>query len=446
MNIISIAAYNTESCVVCAKNGKITSAVYEQHFSRKNSDCSFPSQSLRHVLNAHDSIDAILFSDSTHYDRFCKDIAAYSSIKPTLVSTADALAHSAAIVNNSDSSAVIAVNALDAKNSISLGYYNGLNVTWLKHIDTSNCLYSLYTNVLKLMGLNSDKQAMLAARKGQPLWTDWVYNNLLSVDDGDIRIRTSNAFGSAFLDYNIAASAQNVIQDVFVALSDWLYNHLDTNSLIVTGNFSDNTDLISYLYDNTNFTHIATPLDASISATALGAIATVEKPLWETIYLGTESDNGISTEETAAMLLKGSIAPVIYRRTEFNTSSFGNRCFLAIPSDKNINQLNNMLNNQSSHPYSVICRDVELNKYFKTTGNTRYKQSTAIGINTNYNTDDNKFAVQTVNITTNPYINRVLEQTGQFGFPFLICADLRAHDKPLVNTLEDYNNEIQLYN
>lgn len=446
MNILSVAAYNCPSSVVIARGNKISAAFYEQQFSRRSNDCSFPERAIREAIKPHEPIDAILFSDATYYKRFCADMRRFSSVKPQLVSTPDALAMSAAIPYNVERSAVIAVNNLDDKHCISLGYYNGISITWFKHISAPTCLYSLYRNVLKLMRLNNDKYAMLAARSGEPRWVDWAHKNLISYGNGDVHIKhTMNGLGRAFLDYDIAASTQSLLQIIFVDLAQWLYSHLDTDSLIFAGNFSDNTDLITHLYKNTDFIQIASSLDPSTSSCSLGAIGTVNKLLWETVYLGVEANNNISADAAAFKILSGDIVPILQGRAEFNRRSHGNRSFLCIPSEQNIARLDAALNKPTWEPYKVICQQKEVDDFFDVVGNTRYAQATSDVIKTNYTTEHNKLEVQTITMTSNAYINRILEKTRQHGFPFLICADMRSGDKPLVNSIEDYNNEIQLY-
>lgn len=446
MNILSVTAYNTESCVVLSKHGKIVSAAYEEHFSRISGDRSFPKNALRHVLSAHETLDAVLFCDKNNYKRFCADMRSFSSTKPELIDAQDALTQSAAIVYKSNCAAVIAVNALDKKRCISLGYYNGLNTTWLKHIEAPNCLYSLYSSVVSLLGLQKDKHVMLAARRGKPLWKSWAYDNLVNVSDSDIQINSPSHFGTAFLDYSIASTAQSIIQEIFAHLADWLHSHLDTDNLLFCGNFSDNTDLITYLYKNSLFSAVHTTLSPNTSSCAIGAIGLVEKPLWKTVYLGLEANNAITADEAAFRILKGDIVPIIQGKTEFSTSSFGNRCFLSIPSEQNINKLDNILSKPDWEPYNVLCQEKEVHNFFEVIGDTRYRQATADVIKSNYNVSDKKTIVQTVNITSNAYINRILEKTRQHGFPLLLCADLRLGDKPLINNVQDYNNEIQLYN
>lgn len=445
MKILGVNAYKDDSTVVYIKDDKIIKAAYEKHFSRKEHDSSFPSLALRWVLDAHSDIDYIAYADEKTFKQFSKEIKRFSRAKPVLIESNDALALAAALPYNLDTSAVIVINSAENKHCVSLGYYNGLGVTWLKHISEAS-IFDLYSAVSKLLGINN-KLTMLYARDGVPSWKQWAYDNIITSDNANINIKvdTTKGFGTAFLDVNIASTAQTILEEILADLANWLHMHISTDNLVLGGYLSDNTDLISSLYKNTNYTTIATPLDSTMAHSSLGAAASMNKPLWETAYLGFESSDNVTPDDKADFILTGALVGVINGRTEFSAESLGNRSYICVPSKENIAKLRNIHNKDYNDSYSVVCQEKESNSFFKLLGDSKYKNYTVDVLQSNYKTKHNKLCVQTINMTANAYLNRILEKTRQYGFPFLLCADLKLNGMPLVNRIEDYENEIQLY-
>ena len=54
----------------------------------------------------------------------------------------------------------------------------------------------------------------------------------------------------------------------------------------------------------------------------------------------------------------------------------------------------------------------------------------------------NNARLQVVNRDTNKTLSKILELTTKAGFPILINTSLNAKGKPIVNSVEDYKNEM----
>ena len=60
-----------------------------------------------------------------------------------------------------------------------------------------------------------------------------------------------------------------------------------------------------------------------------------------------------------------------------------------------------------------------------------------------FTTHDDTARLQLVNSTHNAFLSRILEITSKQGFPILINTSLNARGKPIVNTVDDFKNEIK---
>lgn len=447
MKVLGVSAYYQDSAVAYIKNGLIKRAAKEQHFSRELNTNKFPHKSLRWVKDAYEEFDHIVFYEEATYKQFKDDIKQYSRVRPELIDHHEAHAMSGLLMSDCDNSAIIVADCLGGKFSLSLGYYSSGSFTWLKRFVYPNSLGLLYSAVTKFIGfkpLEEEYKTMYAARKGKALWKQWAYDNIINFSETDFTVLSDSrrGFGTGFLDFNIAATAQAILEDILLTLANWLHSETGSFNLVFSGQLATNEDLCSVIKDLSCYKNIMIPPDPGEAGCALGAAALIQKPLWEGPYLGNLSDDLIFTEDCADKVLKGELVPVIHGRTEFSSKSLGNRSILCTPTEANINKLNKLKNLPSWIPYPVVIQEKEACKFFNINVNSYYKQFSYYVLNSNYHHEYDRQVVQLVNITKNAYINRVLEKTRQYGFPFLICADLSAYGKPLVNTIEDYKNEI----
>lgn len=447
MKVLGVSAYYQDSAVAYIKDKSILKAAKEQHFSRQLNTSVFPEKTFRWVKEAYEDFDEIVFYEESTFNQFKTDLKKFSKSKPVLVDHHEAHAMSGLLMSNCSESAVIVADMLGGQYSLSLGYYYKGSFNWLKRFIYPNSLGLLYSSITRFLGfkpLEEEYKTMHLARKGSPLWKSWAYDNIIQFSDSnfDLLVNSTRGLGRGFQDSNIASTAQTVLEEIIVSLSNWLHSETGSFNLVFSGQLAINNDLCRALKDLTDYETILVPSDPGEAGCALGAAALVSKPLWESPYLGRLSKDLIFVEDCADKILKGHITPVIHGRTEFSHSSLGNRSFLCIPTEENIQKLNNIKNNPSWVSYPVVCQEKEAGKFFDIDIKSYYKQFTYSIINTNYKHEYNKQTVQLITMTKNAYINKVLEKTKQYGFPFLICADLNVSEKPLINTIEDYNNEI----
>jgi carbamoyltransferase len=447
MRTLGVSAYYRDSAVAHIHNSKIESAAYESSFSRELHDCSFPTKAVSWVKNVYEDFDQVVFYEKAFLNQAKTEIKKITKAEVILVDHHKAHAMSSIIVKNWSKAAVLVVDCLGGEYSLSLGYYDGKTIEWIKRFKYPNSLGLLYSAVTRFLGftpLRDEYKTMIAARQGQPLWKKWVYDNLIESKNYDFTILQDlrRGMGIGHLDYNIASTAQTVLQEIIINLADWLYVETGCSNLAFSGQLAYNADLNSVLYASTLFKDIAVASDPGEGGCALGAAAIIDKPLWESAYLGVDQGTAILPDEHAEEILKGKIVSVVTGKTEFSPYSLGNRAFICAPFTENVKKLNSMLKQEDWLPYSVICQQKDISEYFKGKADSYYKHFSLSVVKSNYKTDYNSLIVQATSYTHNPYINRILEITRQHGFPILLCADLKAPNKPLVNTYDDFKNEI----
>ena len=62
-----------------------------------------------------------------------------------------------------------------------------------------------------------------------------------------------------------------------------------------------------------------------------------------------------------------------------------------------------------------------------------------------FKTYDDTARLQLVNNKSNAFLAKILEITTNQGHPILINTSLNARGKPIVNSVEDFRNEIRLF-
>lgn len=453
MRVLGVNAYHHDSAAAYIKNSKIVGASQEERFSRVKYDKAFPSQTIKWLRDTYEDYEFAVFSNSSLYSKFKSDVRKYTRASPVLVDHHKAHAMSSIITTDWDSCAVMVVDTVGDGYSTSLGYFDGININWIKQFRYPNSLglfYSAATRLLGMKPLHDESKLMSAAAHGSPIWKDWIKSKVVDIQDSGYEITTdlTRGVGYGVLDFNIAASVQAVLEEALISLASWLYNETGTTKLAYAGgialNCAANTKLLKY----TPFKHIAIQPAAGDAGCAIGAAAMVERPLWENAYLGVKSDNKELADDYADRILKHEIVPVIQGRAEFGPRALGNRSYLCTPTDFNIKKLNELKGRETDswRHYAPICLESEASTFFNIYQKSYDMMFVADIIDGNFTTCDNSARLQVVNKTKNPYVERILEKTRQYGYPILINTSLNARGKPLVNTVEDYENEIRLCN
>ena len=204
-----------------------------------------------------------------------------------------------------------------------------------------------------------------------------------------------------------------------------------------------NTDLVRY----TGFKEIAIQPAAGDAGCALGAAALVQRPLWEGPYIGYNDSLDQNPEEIAHRIIQGEVVPVLNGRAEFGPRALGNRSILCLPTELNISKLNNIKKriNDTWRPYAPICLDSVAEDYFDIYIPSYDMLFVAFSETDLFRTHDDTARLQLVNSSKNGFLGKILEITTAHNHPILINTSLNVKGKPIVNSVDDFKNEMKVF-
>jgi len=453
MKILGVSSYHHDSAAASINGTRILGASHEERFSRQKFDKSFPEKTIRWLKDSHDDWEFAAFYEETTYSQFKSDIKRFTSARPVLVDHHEAHAMSSILMTDWTECAIMVVDTVGNRYSTSLGVYRNGEIEWIKRFRYPNSIGLFYSSATRLLGftpLSDECKVMSAASYGKPKWASWINQKIVDYNgEGDYTFlqNMERGVGSGALDWDIAASVQQVTQNILLALATWLQEETGLTNLAYAGGVALNCVANTYLVKHSGFNHIAIQPAAGDAGCALGAAALISRPLWENAYLGKYSNNNITPEEAAKDIIAGKIVPIIQGRAEFGPRALGNRSFLCAPTEVNINKLNKIKQRETDswRPYAPVCQKEEMDTFFKVYQPDTNMLFIADIIGGNFKTHDNSARLQMVTGSSNAYLWKVLEITRQYGYPILINTSLNKKGKPIVNTVEDFKTEISIY-
>ena len=373
MKILGVSSYHHDSAAASLDNGLIQGAAHEERFTRKKFDKSFPKNTICWLRDQYDDWEFAAFYEETTYNQFKTDIKQLTGARPVLVDHHEAHAMSSILTTDWTECAIMVVDTVGNRYSTSLGVYKNGQIEWIKRFRYPNSIGLFYSSATRLLGfvpLSDECKVMSAAAYGKPKWASWINQKVVDYNaDGDYTFlhNLERGVGTGTLDWDIAASVQQVTQNILLSLTIWLQKETGLTNLAYAGGVALNCVANTYLLKNSSFKHIAIQPAAGDAGCALGAAALITRPLWENAYLGVSSSNDITADECADRIIKGEIVPVIQGRAEFGPRALGNRSLLCAPTDDNIKKLNRikMRDTDSWRPYAPVCQIEEADNYFK---------------------------------------------------------------------------------
>ena len=453
MNILGVSCYHHDSAAASIKDNIIVGASHEERFSRNKYDNNFPIHTIDWLKNAYDDFDHAVFYEETTYKRFKKDIKKVTKAKPVLVDHHEAHAMSSIITTDWQECAVMVIDTVGNKFSTSLGVYSNGKFTWLKRMRYPNSLglfYSAATRFLGLQPLSDESQVMAAAAYGTPKWSKYIRDNILHHDyqaNYTVLQDLERGKGYGTLDWDVAASVQNVTQTIIANMASWLQQETGMIKLAYAGGVALNCVANTNILKWTNFDDIAIQPAAGDAGCALGAAALLERPTQFTPYLGVNATRQLTSQQYADAILQGKIVAVIEGQAEFGPRALGNRSLLCLPTDDNIKKLNKIKNRaeDSWRPYAPICQKETADQWFDVTKPCPYMLHIAKIKRGPFTTYDSSARLQVVSQDSNIFLWRILELLRYSGHAVLINTSLNAKGKPIVNTVDDLK-EIHLHN
>ena len=185
------------------------------------------------------------------------------------------------------------------------------------------------------------------------------------------------------------------------------------------------------------------------AGSSLGAAALVNKKKlkWKDNYLGYNINREINPSEVVRYILSNGVCGVANGAAEFGPRALGNRSILCLPTELNISKLNNIKKriNDTWRPYAPICLDSVAEDYFDIYIPSYDMLFVAFSETDLFRTHDDTARLQLVNSSKNGFLGKILEITTAHNHPILINTSLNVKGKPIVNSVDDFKNEMKVF-
>ncbi|MCL5257054.1 MAG: carbamoyltransferase [Chloroflexi bacterium] len=396
------------------------------------------------------------------------------------------LAHAASAYFPSpfEEAAVLTIDGQGEKATTLYAKGEGCDLQRLREVFIPNSLGIFYEDLTTHLGfLNSSDEykVMALASYGKPRWIEEMRQLVQYEGDGDLRVLPadfSQLFGPRRTPgspleqwhFDLAASGQRRLEEVALAMSDWLYEKTRSGNLCLAGGVALNCVMNSAIRKESPFRNIFVQPAANDAGTAIGAALWVWNSLlgqdrlytMRDAYLGPAfSDDEIEAvlrrggltfsrpadicRSTAEILAKGQIVGWFQGRMEFGPRALGARSILADPSDPSmLSRVNELKDREDFRPVApAVLAEKSADFFdglpdspfmlftFDTKDEAREKIPSAIHV-------DGSARVQTVSSETSPLFHRLIEEFAKLtGLPILINTSFNIRGKPIVCRPED---------
>ena len=276
---------------------------------------------------------------------------------------------------------------------------------------------------------------------------------------GRDRCALLDQWGHHSLDYDIAASAQAVVEKRIFEYARHALIKTKSDNLVFMGGVALNCVANSKLFALFSNVHIMpNPGDAGSS---LGAAAlhyynqTGNKINWTGAYLGNNIEGTYPIKKSLKSLLAGEIFGIANGKAEFGPRALGNRTLCADPrGDKIKDAVNKIKRRQEFRPFAPIILQEHVHDYFDMPGHVsdapymqyvakckKPKEFPAIVH------ADGTSRVQTVNMNQHPDLYKLMTQFyNETGCPMVLNTSLNIKGMPIVNDEKDAADFEEKYN
>lgn len=260
--------------------------------------------------------------------------------------------------------------------------------------------------------------------------------------------------------YDLAASAQMVVENYMLSSAWWIAANLPSKNLIISGGVALNcvaNEKIAAMtkYGKKIFDDVWIMPNPGDAGSSLGAVATFLKSQlnWKGPYLGTNIDRPFETEKLLSTLKTNKIAAIANGRAEFGPRALGNRSLIADPRGGTIkDQVNDIKKRQRFRPFAPMVLEEFAHEFFELpVQSSPYMQFTAKCKTPELLPAichaDGSSRVQTVNKDQNENVyNLIKEFYNRTGCPILLNTSLNIKGQPLVDTWQDAEDFKKKYN
>ena len=420
---------------------------------------------------------ALLLEDAPWHLR--KRFESRREVRDRFVFVPHHLAHAASAYYPSgfDDAAVMTIDGYGGDATTTYWHGRGAALDPLGAVALPHSLGLYYERLTAWLGFqpSSDEYKVMAlAAYGEPRYADRFRDAVQVGANGDYRIAPLDLegwFGPArrggpmeARHYDIAASAQLVLEETVLALAEWLRGATGSQNLCLAGGVALNCVMNSRLLRESGFSRVWVQPAAGDAGTALGAalaIARTPFPMNDA-YLGpgmTDDEieaslraNGLAfrraddvAEETARLLEKDAIVGWFQGRMEFGPRALGARSLLAAPFDRRMrDRLNAIKGREDFRPVAPVVAEEHAGDWFTDASRSpfmtfifdiRPDRADAIAAVSH---EDRSARIQTVDAAQNARLHALLQHFGaRTGAPVLVNTSFNVREEPIVCSLRD---------
>jgi carbamoyltransferase len=354
-----------------------------------------------------------------------------------------------------DDAAVIVADSIGEFRTFTVAYCRGSAAPEvLHHRNYPHSLGLLYSAFTRRCGFrpNEDEYVLMGmAALGEPRYVEEIHADLLAVKPPSYRLRFNPHRGiggwqpEASLP-DLAASIQQVTEDVLLNAAAWARRRTGSPNLILMGGVALNCVANSKIAEAGLFENLWIFPNPGDAGSSVGAVcATVDgKIRWRGPYLGTGLAGSYPVDDAVGELASSGMVGIASGRAEFGPRALGNRSLFADPSLPGIkDRVNGVKGREPFRPFAPVVREeiahevfempVRRSPYMQFVGRCRTPEMYPGIVHT-----DGTSRVQTVSVTDHPGLHALLTGWEELtGSRVLLNTSLNRKGQPLVNTTSE---------
>jgi predicted NodU family carbamoyl transferase len=412
MHVLGINAYEDRSAIFDVQDKRILGARLDTNIS-----------SLR---NPHNDWEYVAVPNSKRFNEVKALVKQFTGARVVCTDYRESLAMSSICTRDWESCAVMIVDSYYC----ALGYYVDRQFHWLREFNYPNSICLFYSAAARFLGFDPLQNETLlseASLLGKATYEQLINDKFIHSSSGEYTLlqNLTRGIGKSYLNFDMAASVQAVFNRIVLSLAQWLAKAVNNNCLAYAGRASANYQTNTLLADFSGFDELAIqPLTSSAGA-ALGAAALLSRPTWASTQLGEEATLPDAPDTVATQLLRGKIVSHMSGRAEISDMSLINRNRIAIPFDSLVSKFKQ----ESGFIYDwqspiIICQERDYHTYYEGKHYPTYGQYLSKCRPGTPKFGSDYCRAVTTSITSNAYINRVLEVLRAEGYPILLSAPI----------------------
>jgi len=355
-----------------------------------------------------------------------------------------------------DTAAVLVVDAIGEWDTVSAWVAQGrsLRRVWRQQYPHSlGLLYSAFTQRAGFKPNEEEYLLMGMAAHGEPAYRDVIREDFfVRIEERGFTLKENVHRGIRWWRpelqdrANIAASIQQVTEELMTGLARWLAKATGLKNLVLAGGLALNCVANTAVAREGVFDDIWIMPNPGDAGSSVGAIAAHARQHlnWVHPYLGHNIDRAFDVDGALAALKAGEVVGIANVRAEFGPRALGNRSLLSDPRGHfTRDRVNRIKQRELFRPFAPTILAEHANACFEMPVRTSpYMQFVAKvrqpDLFPAISHNDQTARVQTLTREQNPHLHRLLECFyHDTGCPMLLNTSLNIKGEPLVNTWED---------